>query len=199
MLFGVVLSLPYYLTTLAYHQDTFEKSEKYLIYAKNTAVVPPVKAGVCYMLRSLYQVNYKGQKAIDAYEEAVKIAGHEDNLEKAMICFVYFAKSDREKIQQTCSDRTVAVDYIRAKEYSKAFELINESIKKSEAENNLKSVCSSYAIRAAIYKQFGDKLSYKKDYDKVLKDCSYYKFAKEYAEADNILDVYIKDKDKFKF
>ena len=199
LLFGIVLSLPYYLTAIAYHQDTFEKSEKYLIYAKNTAIIPPFRAGVLYMLRSLYQVNYEGQKAIDAYEEAVKIAAHEDKLEKAMICFVYFAKPDREKILQTCSDRTIAVDYIRTKEYNKALELINQSIKNSEAENKMNNVCSGYAIRAAIYKQTGDEIAYKKDYDKVNSECSYYKFAKQYAEADNILDVYIKNKDKFKF
>ena len=67
------------------------ENSEYLFYAKNTAIIPSIKAGVYYQLRGIYQINHEGQKAIDAYEKAVKIAGHEDKLEKAMICIVYFA------------------------------------------------------------------------------------------------------------
>ena len=198
-IFGISFSLPFYLVAIAYQQDTNTELEKTLLFAEKVSFIHSLKAAVCYQLSSHYIVNYNGKDAIKFYEKAITLSNKEYKPAKALICFAYFAKPDREKILQTCSDRTIAVDYIRTKEYNKALELINQSIKNSEAENKMNNVCSGYAIRAAIYKQAGDKIAYKKDYDKVISDCSYYKFAKEYAEADNILDVYVKNINKYKF
>ena len=198
-IFGILFSMPFYLVAAAYQQDTNTELEKTLLLAEKVAFIPSLKAAVSYQLSSHYIVNYQGKEAIEFYEKALSLSDKEYKPAKALICFPYFEKHDRENIQQTCSKNAIAVDYIRTKEYDKALKVINESIKESESENKMNNVCSGYAIRAAIYKQTGDEIAYKKDYDKVNSDCSYYKFAKKYMEADDILDVFYNGEKKYKF
>ena len=188
---GLWLALPFYLEPIAVVKFGTPSAINILRFSSNISVVPSVKSGLYYELSRNYAIAHKGQKAIDAYEKAVEIAKKENKMEKGLICPVYFWKGDSKKIQEVCYPSMIALDYLKAKEYGRALENINISIEKYESESRKYGICASHAIRAAIYKQMGDKKEYKNDYDIVIKTCPEEEKYKQYMEADDILDVYL--------
>ena len=198
---GVWLILPFYTYPIAVLKFGNSSAIKILKFTDRISVIPAIRTAINYELSRNYQVKYDGKNAIKYYEKAASIAGKPNRIEQGLICHFYFWKGDRAKIQEVCYKDVVAVDYLRSKEYKEALETINTSIKKYEEENRTNGICSAHSIRAAIYKQTGNKSEYKKDYDLVKKTCPTSEIYKKYMDADDILDVYLggKEINKYEF
>lgn len=202
----IVFNMPFYFFIKALNTKEISpvKAEKYYLLAKNTAIIPSVKLYMCYELISFYgSYSYKGEdrgkKIIDICEKNIELS--KDMLVyliKYRICAAYFWKPDRAKLNNYCGsiESLLAVDYMRNKEYNEALEIINNDINKYDSKYPQRKIpCVSYGIRANIYKKMGNSYKYHEDYDKIMSSCASDKYslerAKQYAEADDILDVFV--------
>lgn len=189
------LSLPFFTEPIAVFYFSTPKAINILKLQEKIAIISAIKAETLYELSRNYEMQYMHNEAIEAFEKALKITGKPDKIQSGLICVAYFHVGDREKLHELCKnfEDTIAVDYLRTKEYDKALGTINQGIEKYEKENRTNGVCKAKAIRAAIYKQKGDINLYNKDYNDVINNCPTYYGWKDLMEADNIMDVYFKD------
>ena len=196
-LFILYLGLPFWFLSAAYKAEESEKAEKLYKLSINTSVIPSVKSFMTAELGEHYLQNFDGKQAIIAFENSRKI--RDDKHASVMLCLLYSYKGDTENAVESCSKndyfQSVAINYILAKDYKNAMEVINKSLKSDK-----KPSCWDYAVRAYIYRKLGKNDLFEKDYQKAKSLCPQSKPLESLYKNKNYYEEYYAQKKKeFKF
>lgn len=195
-LFILYSGLPFWLLAAAYDANNEVAENLHKLSAK-ISMFSSVKSFMTEELGAFYMRNYEGKKAIDAFENSIKIK--ENKQSSAMLCLLYSANGERENAFKMCSNanafQSVAVNYILAEDYKKAVEVINNSINTRKSPS-----CWDYAIRAYIYRKTGKKDLFENDYKKAESLCPDSSQLKDLYKNENYYtDFYKNLKKDYKF
>ena len=94
--------LPFWLLAAAYDANN-ELAEKLHKLSVKISVFPSVKSFMTEELGAFYMRNYEGKKAIDAFENSIKIKDNKQS--SAMLCLLYSANGERESAYRLYRDR----------------------------------------------------------------------------------------------
>lgn len=182
------LTLCWWFLAIAMNCKNPQDAEIYHNLSVKTAIIPSVKKYMYYNEGSFYEITHNGEKAIRSFNKATSnidpqicnIDTYKENKNckdymfssYLRLCDLYTIKGETEKGITICNNiglyNMVVVNYILKKDYTTAFNQINENITRME-KTTKKQDGLSYAIRGNIYEHLGEYQKAQQDYQKAQK------------------------------